>query len=307
VRLAGGRDGHGRSGFRQAFTVLRVTAVLMDGRSLAARVRAGVAGDVRALGAIGLATVLVGDDPASHVYITAKHKAAQEAGIETRDLRLPAHTAEAEVLATISELNDDGAVHGILVQLPLPGHIDEGAVTRAVAPVKDVDGLHPMNAGYLYLGVPLHVPATPAGCLELLDAYGIDPAGREAVVIGRSELVGRPAAMMLLQRHATVTMCHSRTADLAAHCRRADIIVAAVGVPGLVRPEMVKPGATLLDVGLTRGEDGIVGDVDPAVSEVAGHLTPMPGGTGPMTIAMLLRSTVKAARFLRGDLAFPGR
>lgn len=283
-----------------------MAATVMDGKHHAARVRGEVAAEVAGLGHVGLATILVGDDPASHVYIEAKHRAAKEAGIATRDLRLPAATSQDEVLRLVAELNADPEVHGILVQLPMPGHIDEAAVTRAVLPVKDVDGLHPVNAGYLYLGTPLHVPATPAGCLELLDAYGVGLQGREAVVIGRSELVGRPAAMLLLQRHATVTMCHSRTVDLAAHCRRADVIVAAVGVPGLVTPAMVKPGAAVLDVGLTRDADGIRGDVDPAVGEVAGHLTPMPGGTGPMTIAMLLRSTATAARFLRGDLAYPG-
>jgi methylenetetrahydrofolate dehydrogenase (NADP+)/methenyltetrahydrofolate cyclohydrolase len=210
------------------------------------------------------------------------------------------------VLRLIHELNDDPPVHGILVQLPLPPHIDEDTMTRAVAPVKDVDGLHPVNAAALYLGSPLHVPATPAGCLELLDAYGVELVGSEAVVIGRSELVGKPVAMMLLQRHCTVTICHSRTRDLAEHCRRADVIVAAVGRPGLVTPDMVSPGAAVLDVGVTRTEQGIRGDVDPAVADVAGFLTPMPGGTGPMTIAMLLRGAVKAARFLRGELAFPG-
>lgn len=283
-----------------------VTAVTMDGKAHAARIRAAVAADVASIGNVGLATVLVGDDPASHVYIEAKHRAANEAGIVTRDVRLPADTGQDEVVRLVEELNADPTVHGILVQLPLPSQIDEGVVTRAIAPVKDVDGLHPVNAGYLYLGTPLHIPATPAGCLELLDAYAIDLVGREAVVIGRSELVGRPAAMLLLQRHATVTICHSRTADLAAHCRRADVLVAAVGVPGLVTPAMVKPGAAVLDVGLTREDGRIRGDVDPAVAEVAGHLTPMPGGTGPMTIAMLLRSTVTAAGYLGGRLAYPG-
>jgi methylenetetrahydrofolate dehydrogenase (NADP+)/methenyltetrahydrofolate cyclohydrolase len=189
--------------------------------------------------------------------------------------------------------------------VPLPPQIDETRITYAVAPVKDVDGFHPVNAGNLYLGTPLHVPATPAGCMELLAAYGVELAGAEAVVIGRSEIVGRPVAMLLLQANATVTMCHSRTADLAAAVRRADVVVAAVGVPGLVTPDMVKPGATVVDVGLTRTGEGIRGDVDHAVAEVAGLLTPMPGGVGPMTIAMLLRSAVKAARYRRGLLAFP--
>jgi methylenetetrahydrofolate dehydrogenase (NADP+)/methenyltetrahydrofolate cyclohydrolase len=175
-----------------------------------------------------------------------------------------------------------------------------------VAPLKDVDGFHPLNAGNLYLGTPIHVPATPSGCMELLAEYGVDPLGKEAVVIGRSEIVGRPMAMLLMHAHATVTICHSRTPDLASHVRRADIVVAAVGRPGIVTPEMVKPGAAVLDVGLTRTDEGIRGDVDPAVAEVAGHLTPMPGGTGPMTIAMLLRSAIRAARFRRGLLAYPG-
>jgi methylenetetrahydrofolate dehydrogenase (NADP+)/methenyltetrahydrofolate cyclohydrolase len=284
-----------------------MSATLMDGKELAARVREDVAREVAELGHVGLATVLVGDDPASHVYIEAKHKAATAAGIEARDVRMPADATEAEVLDAVDALNRDDTVDGILVQLPLPSHMDETAVTYAVEPLKDVDGFHPVNAGNLYLGTPLHVPATPWGCMELLAAYGIDPKGKEAVVIGRSEIVGRPAAMLLLHAHATVTICHSRTADLAGHVRRADIVVAAVGIPGIVTAEMVKPGAAILDVGLTRTDEGIRGDVDSGVAEVAGHLTPMPGGTGPMTIAMLLRSAVKAARFRRGEVAFPGR
>ncbi len=277
----------------------------MDGKELAARVRAAVARDVAALGHVGLATVLVGDDPASHVYIAAKHKAAIEAGIDARDVRLPADTTEDEVLALVDRLNNDDEVDGILVQLPLPSHVNETKVTYAVAPAKDVDGFHPVNAGNLYLGTPIHVPATPTGCMELLAAYGIEPSGQEAVVIGRSEIVGRPMAMLLMHANATVTVCHSRTADLASHVARADIVVAAVGRPGIVSPAMVKPGAAVLDVGLTRTEEGIRGDVDPAVAEVAGFLTPMPGGTGPMTIACLLESTLKAARYRRGLLAFP--
>ena len=277
----------------------------MDGKALAARIREDVAREVAELGHIGLATVLVGDDPASHVYIAAKQKAATEAGIDAQDVRLPADTSQADVLERIEQLNADDGVDGILVQLPMPGHIDEPAVTYAVAPVKDVDGLHPVNAGNLFLGTPQHVPATPAGCMELLSEYGVDPLGKEAVVIGRSELVGRPVAMLLMHAHATVTVCHSRTVDLAGHVRRADIVVAAVGRPGIVTADMVKPGATVLDVGLTRTDEGIRGDVDPAVAEVAGFLTPMPGGTGPMTIAMLLRSAVTAARLRRDALAFP--
>jgi methylenetetrahydrofolate dehydrogenase (NADP+)/methenyltetrahydrofolate cyclohydrolase len=277
----------------------------MDGKALAARIRAEVADEVAELGHVGLATVLVGDDPASDVYIRSKHTAATDAGIDARDIRLPAETSEADVLALVADLNADDDVDGILVQLPLPPHMDETHVTYAVAPHKDVDGFHPVNAGNLYLGTPLHVPATPAGCMELLREYGVDPTGKNAVVIGRSEIVGRPAAMLLLQAHATVTMCHSRTADLGAEVRRADIVVAAVGVPGIVTAEMVKPGAAVLDVGLTRTDEGIRGDVDPSVADVAGLLTPMPGGTGPMTIAMLLRSALKAARYRRKLLAYP--
>ena len=297
-----GQPGSGR---REVGRVARVPATPMDGKALGARIRLEVAKEVAELGHVGLATVLVGDDPASDVYITLKHRAAVEAGIDARDLRLPAEAAEEEVLALVGELNAADEIDGILVQVPLPPQIDEPRVTYAVAPAKDVDGFHPVNAGNLYLGTPLHVPATPAGCLALLAEYGVDPAGKEAVVIGRSEIVGRPVAMLLLQAHATVTICHSRTADLAAEVRRADIVVAAVGVPGIVTPEMVKPGATVIDVGLTRTEDGIRGDVDRGVAEVAGLLTPMPGGTGPMTIAMLLRSAVKAARYRRGLLAYP--
>ena len=283
-----------------------MAAVLMDGKALAQKVRENVAREVAGLGHVGLATVLVGDDPASHVYIAAKHKAATEAGIEARDVRLAADTSEADVLALVAALNGDDDVDGILVQLPLPAHMDETKVTYAVAPLKDVDGFHPVNAGNLYLGTPIHVPATPSGCMELLVAYDIDPSGKEAVVVGRSEIVGRPMAMLLMHANATITVCHSRTVDLAAHVSRADIVVAAVGRPGIVTRAMVKPGAAVLDVGLTRTDAGIRGDVDPAVGDVAGHLTPMPGGTGPMTIAMLLQSTVRAARYRRGILAFPG-
>jgi methylenetetrahydrofolate dehydrogenase (NADP+) / methenyltetrahydrofolate cyclohydrolase len=277
----------------------------MDGKALAERLRGEVTREIAALGHVGLATVLVGDDPASDVYIRLKQRAATEAGIDARDIRLDASTSEDEVLALVHDLNDDAEIDGILVQLPLPSQIDETRVTYAVAPHKDVDGFHPVNAGNLYLGTPLHVPATPAGCMALLAEYGVDPKGKNAVVIGRSEIVGRPAAMLLLQAHATVTICHSRTADLAAEVRRADIVVAAVGVPGIVTADMVKPGAAILDVGLTRTEEGIRGDVDPAVADVAGLLTPMPGGTGPMTIALLLESAVKAARYRRGLLAYP--
>jgi len=284
-----------------------MTAILMDGRALAAKVRAQVGEEVAAFGLpVCLATVLVGDDPASHVYVSKKHDASAEAGIESRDHRFPEATPESDVLDLIAELNADDGVDGILVQLPLPSHMDEPTVTRSVDPAKDVDGFHPLNAGRLFLGEPLHVPATPLGIMALLAEYGVELKGRDAVVIGRSEIVGKPVAMLLLAEHATVTICHSRTADLAEHTRRADVLVAAVGRPGIVTPEMVKPGAAVVDVGITRTEAGLVGDVDPAVAGVAGFITPVPGGVGPMTIAMLLRNTLSAARHRRLGLAVPG-
>jgi methylenetetrahydrofolate dehydrogenase (NADP+)/methenyltetrahydrofolate cyclohydrolase len=278
----------------------------MDGKALAARIREEVAREVAAFPRpIGLATVLVGDDPASDVYIRMKHKATVEVGIEARDLRLPDSTSEQELLTLVGELNADDAIDGILVQLPLPKQIDEGRIIRAVDPVKDVDGFHPINAGLLLAGTPGHVPGTPLGVLELLDAYDVELQGAHAVVIGRSDIVGKPVALLLLHRHATVTICHSRTRDLAAETSRADVLVAAVGVPGIVRPELVKEGATVIDVGINRTDEGLVGDVAPDVAEKAGLLTPVPGGVGPMTIAMLLRSTVRAARYRTGLLAHP--
>jgi methylenetetrahydrofolate dehydrogenase (NADP+)/methenyltetrahydrofolate cyclohydrolase len=284
-----------------------MTAIRMDGRVLAEKIRAQVAKDVEAFGgSVCLATVLVGDDPASHIYVSKKHDASAEAGIESRDHRFPAATPESDVLDLIADLNADDGVDGILVQLPLPDHMDEAKVTRLVDPAKDVDGFHPLNAGRLFLGEPLHVPATPLGVMAMLDEHGVELQGRNAVVIGRSEIVGKPMAMLLLARHATVTICHSRTADLGAHTREADILVAAVGVPGLVTPDLVKPGAAVVDVGVNRTESGLVGDVDPAVAEVAGYLTPVPGGVGPMTIAMLLRNTLTAAQHRRAGVAVPG-
>ena len=279
----------------------------MDGKALAARIRAEVTDEVAAFGRpIGLATVLVGDDPASEVYIRLKHKASLEVGIEARDLRLPATTGERELLGVVAELNADDGVDGILVQLPLPAGLDERRVINALDPVKDVDGIHPVNAGLLLAGTPAHVPGTPLGVLALLDEHGIELQGAEAVVIGRSDIVGKPAALLLLHRHATVTVCHSRTRDLAAETSRADVVVAAVGVPGIVQPAMVKQGAAVVDVGITRTDAGLVGDVAPEVGERAGFLTPVPGGVGPMTIAMLLKSTVRAARYRAGELAHPG-
>ena len=284
-----------------------MTAITIDGKAIAQKVRAQVAKDVDAFGGrVCLATILVGEDPASHIYVGWKHKAAEEAGIATRDHRLPESTPESEVLELLAELNADDAVDGILVQLPLPEHMDEARVIRAIDPEKDVDGLHPLNSGRLFLGEPLHVPATPSGVMVMLAEHAIELEGKEAVVIGRSELAGKPMAMLLLAENATVTICHSRTADLAAHARRADVLVAAVGRPGIVTSDMVKPGAAVVDIGVNRTENGIVGDVDPAVSEVAGYLTPVPGGVGPMTIAMLLRNTLTAAQHRASGVAVPG-
>jgi len=285
-----------------------VPATMIDGRALALQVRAKVAADVAAFGApVCLATILVGDDPASHVYVGSKHKASHEAGIESRDHRFPADTPESEILDLLVELNADEGVDGILVQLPLPEHMDEPTVLRAVDPAKDVDGFHPLNAGLLYLGEPFLTPATPSGVMVMLAEHGVELKGKEAVVIGRSEIVGKPMAMMLLAEHATVTICHSRTADLKEHARRADVLVAAVGREGLVSADMVKPGAVVIDVAMNRNAAGkLVGDVDPAVSEVAGLMTPVPGGVGPMTIAMLLRNTLTAAQRRRSEVAAPG-
>jgi methylenetetrahydrofolate dehydrogenase (NADP+)/methenyltetrahydrofolate cyclohydrolase len=288
-----------------------VTAVRMDGKALAEKLRAAIAGEVKAFGSpVCLATVLVGDDPASHIYVSKKHDASAEAGIESRDHRFPASTPESDVLDLLDDLNADDGVDGILVQLPLPDHMDEAKVTRLVDPAKDVDGFHPLNAGRLFLGEPLHVPATPLGVMALLAEYEIELKGKEAVVIGRSEIVGKPMSMLLLAEHATVTICHSRTVDLAEHTRRADILVAAVGRPGLVTKDMVKPGAAVIDVGVNRTETGLVGDVAKDVADVAGFLTPVPGGIGPMTIAMLLRNTLTAAQHRRqhhrSGVAVPG-
>jgi methylenetetrahydrofolate dehydrogenase (NADP+) / methenyltetrahydrofolate cyclohydrolase len=276
-----------------------MTATLIDGKTLAAKVREEIAADVARLDHVGIATVLVGDDPASHVYINLKQKAATAAGLEARDVKLPADTSQEDVLATIAELNADDAVDGLLVQLPLPDHIDEATVIEAIDPAKDIDGIHPYNAGRLYLGRPTLVPGTPLGVMRMLEEYDIALRGANAVVIGRSAIVGKPMAQLLLAAHATVTTCHSRTRDLAAHTLEADVLVAAVGQPHMVKPEMVRPGAAVIDVGLTRTDDGLLGDVDPAVVDVAGYLTPVPGGVGPMTIAMVLQNTVTAARARR--------
>jgi methylenetetrahydrofolate dehydrogenase (NADP+) / methenyltetrahydrofolate cyclohydrolase len=277
----------------------------MDGRTLAAKVRARVSDQVRPLGRLGLATVLVGDDPASDVYIRLKHTAAREVGIEPTDIRLPKETSQADVLERIDELNADDGVDGILVQTPLPGQLDTAGVQAAVDPLKDVDGLHPLSVGLLHLGRPSLAPATPLGIMELLTEYGIRLEGARAVVIGRSDIVGRPVAALLTHANATVTVCHSRTQDLGLHTSVADVLVVAVGTAGLVAPDMVQRGAAVVDVGMNRTDAGPVGDVDPEVAEVAGFLTPVPGGVGPMTIACLLENTVRAARLRRSGLALP--
>jgi len=283
-----------------------MAATIMDGRALGERIRAEVAEEVKAFErAPGLATVLVGDDPASDIYIRNKHKAAREAGIDARDHRLSKDVSEEDVLGLVEELNENDEIDAILVQVPLPAGMDENRVIRALEPIKDVDGFHPFNAGQLYLGEPTHVPATPLGIVALLDEYDVELEGASAVVIGRSEIVGKPVAHLLLQRNATVTVCHSRTKDLAERARAADVLVVATGRAGLVGADEVKEGAAVIDVGINRTDTGIIGDVDPAAADRAGLITPVPGGVGPMTIAMLLRSTVRAARYRRGLLAYP--
>src|SRR5712691_2983141 len=282
-----------------------MNAIPMDGAALAARIRSELKGDVAELGEVGLATVLVGDDPPSQIYIRLKHKAAEEVGIRPLDRRLPAETPEEEVLELVGELNDDDSVDGILVQTPLPSQIDEARVMRAIDPIKDVDGLHPFNAGQLFFGRQTLVGATPVGIMRLLDEYRIPVAGARAVVVGRSLIVGRPVAMLLLHANATVTVCHSRTDDLARQTLDADIVVVGVGQAGLITADMVKRGAAVIDVGISRTDAGLVGDVDSGVAAVAAFLTPVPGGVGPMTIACLLENAVRAARYRRGALAFP--
>jgi methylenetetrahydrofolate dehydrogenase (NADP+)/methenyltetrahydrofolate cyclohydrolase len=283
-----------------------MTATLMKGRPLADRIRAEVAGQVKEIGHIGLVTVLVGDDPASETYIRLKHKAALEAGFDATDLRLPADTREDALLAKLDELNASADVDAILVQLPLPEHIDEARIIRAVTPSKDVDGFHPLNAGELYLGRPAIVSATPLGVMALLAEHGVELDGARAVVIGRSAIVGKPVMHLLQQANATVTLCHSHTKDLADHTLAADVLVAAAGVPALVSPDMVRPRSVVVDVGMNRTEAGLVGDVGSGALEVAALMTPVPGGVGPMTIACLLRNAVRCAHYRRGELAYPG-
>jgi methylenetetrahydrofolate dehydrogenase (NADP+) / methenyltetrahydrofolate cyclohydrolase len=283
-----------------------VAANLMDGKALGARIRAEVAREVTQLERpVGLATVLVGGDPASAIYVGKKEEACREAGIDAFHHGLDADTSEDDVLGLLAELNGDERVTGILVQLPLPPQIDEDRAIRALDPIKDVDGFHPVNAGFLALGRPTLAPATPSGIIELLREYDAPLAGAPALVIGRSNIVGKPISVLLLAESATVTIAHSRTRDLAGIARESDVIVAAVGRPETVTREMVAPGATVVDVGINRVDGKVVGDVAEDVREVAGLVTPVPGGVGPMTIAMLLRNTVRASRYAARALAFP--
>ncbi|MEW6719672.1 MAG: bifunctional methylenetetrahydrofolate dehydrogenase/methenyltetrahydrofolate cyclohydrolase FolD [Thermodesulfobacteriota bacterium] len=277
-------------------------ARLIDGKAIAASVRAEVkaaAADLAAGTGVrpGLAVVLVGEDPASQVYVRNKGKAAAEAGFLSRQIDLPADTKERDLLDAVAGLNADEAVHGILVQLPLPKHIDEKKVIEAIDPAKDVDGFHPVNAGRLFTGGTSFLPCTPYGILRMLDHEKVELKGKHAVVIGRSNIVGKPAAMLLLSRHATVTICHSRTEDLPAVVRSGDVVVAAVGKAEMVRGSWIKPGAVVIDVGMNRNAEGkLCGDVAfEEAREVAGAITPVPGGVGPMTIAMLMRNTYEAA------------
>jgi methylenetetrahydrofolate dehydrogenase (NADP+)/methenyltetrahydrofolate cyclohydrolase len=277
-------------------------AKVIDGRAVAAGVREQVRADVAELAAgrgaaPGLATILVGEDPASQIYVRRKREACAEVGIASFHHELPADVSQEEVAGLLARLNLDARVNGILLQLPVPEQIDADAVTTLIDPAKDVDGLHPVNAGLLMKGQAGVVPCTPAGVMELLRHAGAELRGAEAVVVGRSDLVGRPVAALLVAEDATVTTCHSKTRDLAEVCRRADVLVVAAGRPRLVGAEMVRDGATVIDVGTNRTDDGLVGDVDfDAVSARAGAISPVPGGVGPMTIAMLLRNTLEAAR-----------
>ena len=282
-------------------------ARIIDGKSIAKRIRDEVAVAVAKLKSVTgmtpkLTVVLVGDDPASQVYVRNKEKACQEAGVLSEIVRLPASTKEQELVDIVKQFNRDKTTHGLLVQIPLPGHISEKAVIDVVSPEKDVDGLHPLNMGKLLKGEnPLFVPCTPQGVMELILSTGVEIKGKEAVIIGRSNIVGKPMALLLLQQHATVTVCHSRTRDLGEVTRRADILVAAVGSPAIVHGDMIKEGAVVIDVGVNRVGAKLVGDVEfESANARAAYLTPVPGGVGPMTIAMLLKNTLKAAEAVLG-------
>lgn len=278
-----------------------MTARIIDGKGIAAEIRGDLKKQVAELTAQGktpgLVVILVGEDPASTVYVRNKERSSKEVGIDSTVHRLPEETTREELLGLIEKLNNDPKIHGILVQLPLPSHLDEEEVINAIAPEKDVDGFHPINAGKLLIGdEDAFVACTPAGVLELVKRTGTSISGKQVVIVGRSNIVGKPAAVLFLREHATVTVCHSRTQDVAAECRRADILIAAVGRPEMIKKDWVKPGAVVIDVGINRVDGKLVGDVDyEGVKEVAGAITPVPGGVGPMTIAMLLRATVESA------------
>jgi methylenetetrahydrofolate dehydrogenase (NADP+)/methenyltetrahydrofolate cyclohydrolase len=277
-------------------------AHLIDGKAIAAKIRAEITAEAATLKSKGitpgLAVVLVGEDPASKVYVSMKEKACQDVGIFSDEYKLPAETTEEELLSLIERLNSDLRIHGILVQLPLPKQINTEKVLEAISPHKDVDGFHPYNVGRLMIGKPLFQPCTPYGVMVMLKETGVDLAGKEVVVIGRSNIVGKPVAAMCLAQHATVTICHSRTRDLAAKVGEADVVIAAIGVPEMIKGAWIKPGAVVIDVGVNRvGEKKLVGDVEfAAASERASAITPVPGGVGPMTITMLLYNTVESAK-----------
>ena len=280
-----------------------MAAQRIDGKVLSQAVRDLIAQETAALLAAsgvtpGLAAILVGDDPASHLYVKNKHKACEAVGIHVADHTLPASTSQADLLAVIAQVNHDPKIHGILVQLPLPEHIDSALILNAVLPEKDADGFHPYNIGRLVEGNPIFEACTPRGVIRMIESTGLGIAGKRAVVVGRSNIVGKPVALMLLHRHATVTICHSKTADLAAVCREAEILVVAIGKAKFVTADMVRDGAVVVDVGVNRTEDGkFVGDVDfEPVSQKAGWISPVPGGVGPMTIAMLLQNTLESAK-----------
>lgn len=278
-----------------------MSAVRMDGKALSAKVRSSILAETEELKkkgvTPGLAVIIVGNDPASEIYVRNKEKACAECGFYSEKYALPAETSQEELLGLIDQLNHSPQISGILCQLPVPDHISEEAVINAIDPKKDVDAFHPVNVGKIMVGNFDFVPCTPAGVMELLDEYQIDIKGKECVVVGRSNIVGKPMSMLLLHRHGTVTMCHSRTQHLDEVCRRADILVAAVGKAGFITPNMVKDGAVVIDVGINRNTEGkVCGDVDPAVMEKASYMTPVPGGAGPMTITMLMKNTLKAAK-----------
>lgn len=278
-------------------------AEIIEGKKVSEHIRAEIAQGVEKLKAEvgvtpGLAAVLVGDDPASEIYVRNKRKACASAGMHSEEHKLPAETTEQELLNLVDRLNNDPNIHGILVQLPLPDHIDEATILRAVTPLKDVDGFHPFNVGLLVEGNPRFISCTPHGIIKMLEFYNIDITGKEAVIVGRSNIVGKPVSMLLLHRHATVTVCHSRTKPLEEVTKRADILVAAIGRANFITADMVKEGAVVIDVGINRNEEGkLTGDVDfEAVSEKASYITPVPGGVGPMTISMLLWNTLESAK-----------